>query len=913
MSSPIVQFVWQIAPGLDPYITPWTTAFRVPPTVGNRLVAVANALEGALVNAAGGWTLECSARVATGDSYSTCAVSKIVTAADAQSNLIQPFVMDIYGYVISVWEVAGGGAVIGAQTVVDEVGLSYSDAAITASSACVALSIGTTNAAPLTLDITDTWITDSNVPRNASFDGVAYVCAAHYQYASGASVSRTVTYNESGKMSSTLILVSGTFTPEIYTPVIHGVGITPSASVPQALPEQVNTYKIIIYDHYGHIVDLPQDIQSFSFEDVVNGGSGAGSFFVKRQYVDQGWLDYQYRVQLYLNGSTYPWYDGRIVEFDPQQFTTNDEEGITVVCEGWSTQLAYAIVSEVYTPTTVGTTDATQTVPFIPAGATSVAGGVLDADVYLNHILSTYVDNASFRASVCPSLPIILDALSFDGTNLDSVIDQIVKQVLADSTYLYEWWVRGSNDGGLPGIVIQPQQLPPTTGTSASYFAPPSTVGPLRGSKQTNLIVEFKNSTIYEDMSQNVSRGLYNMIALYGGVVNNVQIYGSFKDSVSMACYGTRQQKVTNSNLMSSQTLATYAAAYLLQNGYPQPQGSFKKVYIDDFARAGQWFQILEGGVGQGASAYDGRMYTSAYIGVPQAEGSSVTTGANAPSELSGGGTFTRPAYGFVPDDQMFTTAAASSKPCRAIRVLVTMQEQTHRIEQQVFTTAPRPFIDHIFYGAINYTLNSLASAAGAQNPAQLLSYFITDGAPSIAPTTGATSSNLIPDPLFNKGTVWDTNGHSNNSYSTVWSFGLIDNISFWIQNIGTAAAPIGQLQLGGAYGGQSLNCTALSKAFAYDPGTYTLSFTVNRATADGLSPSWSLVKDRGQGIWASAYGSADIIAGTTAIATVGATHTVTLTWTNTGVVPLIAHVFFQSNGVRFMTTGNPVLAFTAS
>jgi len=716
-------------------------------------------------------------------------------------------------------------------------------------------------------------------------------------------------------------------------------------------------YKLMIFDTFGQLVVLPQDVQSFSFEDVVNGGSGQGTFFCKRAFVDQGWLDYDYRVQLYIAESIYPWYDGRIVEFDPQQFASNDEEGITVQCEGWHTKLANSIVSEVLTPSAVGTPSS----PATYQNATIVYGGELSADQYLIHLLSTYVDDTSFSYAPIPAITQYLDGFTFDGQDLDTCIDDIVKQVLDQTGQIYEWWVRGpainvSTAGiigpGLPELVIQPQQLPPTgTITPAStptgapttlnaltlplqktQFAggstnlngvapvPPyvnNTAGINDGQKDMDFIYEFKDSTIYEYQIQNNSRGLFNMIALYGGLLNNVQTYGAFYLANSVSYYGVRQEKVTNTNLLSATTLADYATAYLALHGYPQPQGSFKKYALDDHARAGQWFSIFLPGVQkaeipENGNSNDGTMYVSA----PQGAVYDVPVGQIAGSTASVVVQTTVPPITKITPTtptELFKGVLPLNFTCRAVRVLVSMQEGTNRIEQQVFLTAPRPFLDHAFYGAINFSLTQAAGAAGKQNPAQLSYYYIDGGGEILGP--GA-SANLIPDPDFLIGTKY-SNGRAIAPYSSTWSFAQIDNQAFWLQMNGA----VGELAIN-INPATPKNCMALSSRFPLLPGTYTLSFDIDDdTTVEGGTPILSVIQDKGLGTVATDYsmqpstGNLYYLAATVHQTT---TQSMTGTFTNSATNIPYARVLFESKSdfganptVLAMSVRNMKLEFT--
>jgi len=362
-----------------------------------------------------------------------------------------------------------------------------------------------------------------------------------------------------------------------------------------------------------------------------------------------------------------PWYDGRVQEIDQNDTSgaTQDYETVEVHCEGWHTHLDDAIVSEVLSPGVQ------------PNG---VNNGTMAADTYITHLIAAYMDSAAFAPAFVTSIPVNLDKLTFDGTGLGTCIDNIIKQIQDNTGQTYEWWVRGQLANlGKPGLVIQPNANPAVVTTN--YYSP---------SKQivTQYLTEFMHSTIYGYKIQTSARDLYNMIALYGGndPLTGLQVYGAFKDSTSIALYGLRQKKVTNSTLLSTTTLSNYATVYLLLNGYPQPQGSFKKFRATDFARGGQWFQVYEPGL----VSTDGQLWI---VGANQRLG-------NKPPSL---------------------------KQVRAVRVVTSIQGQD-RIEQEVYTTAPRPYIDQAYYGAINESANTQAGKSSLTGQTRLDLFFLVGG-----------------------------------------------------------------------------------------------------------------------------------------------------------------------------------------
>jgi hypothetical protein len=429
-------------------------------------------------------------------------------------------------------------------------------------------------------------------------------------------------------------------------------------------------YRLLVFDINGNLTAMPQDVLQGSFEDLVNAGSGQGTFTVPRLFVDVGWVGLGYRVQFFLDdGLGDPWYDGRVQEIDQNDVSgaTQDYENVEVHCEGWSTHLDDSIVSEVLSP---------------GVQANGVDNGTMRADQYLIHLITTYMNSTDFAPAFVTNIPIDLDQITFDGTGLSQCIDTIIKQLLDNTGQTFEWWVRGqvTPTEGRPGIVIQPNSNPALVTTN--YYSPARLL-------VTQYLTEFMHATIYEYKIQTSSRDLYNMIALYGGndPSTGLQTYGPFKDSTSIALYGLRQQKVTNSSLISTDSLSNYATAYLLINGYPQPQGSFKKFRPSDYARGGQWFQMYEPGL----VGTDGEQWI-------------INT-----------------------SNQQLGDHPPNLKQVRAVRVVTEIQNQD-RIEQTVYTTAPRPYIDQAYYGAINSSANLQAGKSSLVGQAKLATYYVVGG-----------------------------------------------------------------------------------------------------------------------------------------------------------------------------------------
>ncbi len=424
-------------------------------------------------------------------------------------------------------------------------------------------------------------------------------------------------------------------------------------------------YRILVFDVQGNLTAFPQDVITFSFEDLVNGGSGTGQMDVPRAFVDLGWVGPGYRVQFYLDdGLGDPWYDGRVMEIDQADQGSSDSEVVTVHCEGWHTHLDDAIIDQL-----------TINPGIQPNG---VNNGTMNADTFLTWALARYMDSAAFGSAYVASMPVGIDQTSFNGTGLGAALDTIIKQVLDNTGQVYEWWVRGTSNGK-PAIVIQPQSNPNVVTTN--WYSPSKLL-------ITQCITEFMHATIYNYRIQTTATNLFNMIALYGGTdpSTGMTAYGPYKDSTSISLYGLRQKQVTNTNLVSTASLTNYATVYLLLNAYPQPQGSFKKFRASDYARAGQWFQIYEPGL----QFTDGEKFIVGTGGV---------LGQHPPN----------------------------LKQVRAVRVVTSMQNQD-RVEQEVFTTAPRAFIDNSYYGAINESANTKASQARIVGAVRLDLYHLVGG-----------------------------------------------------------------------------------------------------------------------------------------------------------------------------------------
>jgi hypothetical protein len=430
------------------------------------------------------------------------------------------------------------------------------------------------------------------------------------------------------------------------------------------------TYAILVFNKSNQLVTVITDALQGSFTDVVNGGSSSGTFQCPKSFIDVGWLDYDFRVQFYLNDSIDPWYDGYISEFDQTQDSDEyDRESVTVLTDGWSTFMSRAIVTETLSP---------------GVQSNGVDNGIEYADEYLIHLTTTYLDSEHFGNCYIASIPIGLDEISFDGTGLDQCIDTVVKQVLNETGNLFEWWVRGTRYG-LPQLIIQPQQNPALQTTS--YYTPARKIA-------TTYYPEFKDSTMYDYSIQNSAADLANQIALYGGQdpATGLTVYGPFKDSTSISLYGLRQKQVTDTSLVSTASLANYATAYLIMNGYPQPQGSYKKFAPTDAMRSGLWLQIMEPGL--------------------QDDGQTFIIDTTTPASMA-------------------TRHPGNVKQVRVISVTTMFGQSSDgdRVEQQVSFTAPRPFIDQAYYAAVgSATTKQQTQQSSASNTTKVAQTYLQAG-----------------------------------------------------------------------------------------------------------------------------------------------------------------------------------------
>jgi hypothetical protein len=137
-----------------------------------------------------------------------------------------------------------------------------------------------------------------------------------------------------------------------------------------------------------------------------------------------------------------------------------------------------------------------------------------------------------------------------------------------------------------------------------------------------------------------------------------------------------REAKVTNSALLTSLSLTNYATVYLLLNGYPQPQGSYKKFLPTDACRSGVFAQIF----------------------LPGSFGNEVE-------------------YEELAVEQQI-------QQVRIVKVTLSIPD-TERMVQEVYTTAPRPYIDQAYYGAVKSSLAAQQTGNKASSTTALTNYYM--------------------------------------------------------------------------------------------------------------------------------------------------------------------------------------------
>jgi hypothetical protein len=463
-----------------------------------------------------------------------------------------------------------------------------------------------------------------------------------------------------------LISNADNFTPRLdsYISTEANIGIYMLPYTP-AIVTDATKYRIYVFNTANELTAIVTYCIAFNFADVVNGGSGRGSFQVAKRFVDVNWFNYDYRVDVYLEDSVDPWYTGCISEFDPES-QDPDQEDITIYCDGYQTVMNRAIVSEILSPGVQ------------PNG---VDNGDYYADAYLLHLITTYMDSSIFDAAYVCSMPVYLDQLNFTGEGLADCINDIVTQVSDNTGHIFEWWIRGQA-GGKPKLVIQPQADPNTLDGALTYVTP-------RLQIPAQFQTEIKDETIYTYTVQNSVADVYNQIALYGGndPITQQQMYSPYQDSTSISLYGVRQQRVTNDVLLSQASLDNYGTVYLLDNAYPQPKAQFYKFVPTDFARAGAYFSVINKGVDGTGEQY------------VQADGTSIA-----------------PTLPQVYDQY------------RAVEVDLVLEGTGDRIEQEVQLQAPRPYADGAAYNAIVQSKNQQSALANRQANAQVKSYFVREG-----------------------------------------------------------------------------------------------------------------------------------------------------------------------------------------
>jgi hypothetical protein len=538
-------------------------------------------------------------------------------------------------------------------------------------------------------------------------------------------------------------------------------GTTGGSGMAYPLRPSSEYFRIIMYDQYNNMSNVISSAVSFHCKDVVNGGSAEGEFRIPKKFVDTAFLGEllglagrprSCRLQLYLPDSVDPWYDGRIITVDQIQSSSKDDEVISIITEGWQNALGDAIVSESVNPGVQ------------PNGQNNNS---INADTYLIHLFQTYADLTLFNSIMfCTStgygsLPISLNALQFDGQELNKCIDDVVKQIVDQTGFIVEWWVRGINPSrngpagnGKLNIIVQANQNPSLS--SGGAIANPNGLDPNGSHIRPYFVYAMKDVDLYDYNVQTTAQGVYNMIALYGGrdPITQQQIYQAFIRSDSISLYGIRQKKLTQSNLLSYNTLVLFATQWLAVNAFPQPQATFKMTTPHDSLKGGKWVQVMAPGFGvvqSGTTTGSGLTVTGGpnlqritvtvstgalYAGMEvrinsgQANEETVTlqegsVGSTMVAIFANNHTAENWKSVGTAGQLAVPSAAQQIQQVRAVSVELQLQEGADKIEQVVSATAPRPFIDHAYYGAIQSASenNSVFNNRGGTASSQLYVY----------------------------------------------------------------------------------------------------------------------------------------------------------------------------------------------
>ena len=341
-----------------------------------------------------------------------------------------------------------------------------------------------------------------------------------------------------------------------------------------------------VYDGSGNLVDLPLgDVESIEIEDVINGGSGTGTFIFRRDINNVGAIAYGYTVMVWIwskRGDTasrqrprIPYYWGTMVDIDQEKLISDGT--ITVHVEGWMKQLDRAIVTEEINPSYYGNPS-------------------LDMITYAKYLLDTYQPTTFATNTLGVNLPatptFTLLPNKFDHTKLGACLDTLTKQGRDTFGNLYTWFVRPQfvanallPDFGVlkPQVVVQPDQNP-------NVFVVASSTNP----------VFFKH--IFAGIStssykiQTKYRDIENVVAIYGGQdpSNGTQVFGVYGDTVSEGLFGPWEDSLQVPALLSNDACTAYATTWTALHGYPNAQGEMALMYPDPTILAGTWVQSWE-------------------------------------------------------------------------------------------------------------------------------------------------------------------------------------------------------------------------------------------------------------------------------------------------------------------------------
>jgi hypothetical protein len=321
-------------------------------------------------------------------------------------------------------------------------------------------------------------------------------------------------------------------------------------------------WALLIYDQNGKLVDIPQaDIASIDVEDVINGGSAAGTIVFRRPFNTIGALGFRYLFQLfiwqrYTPRPADPYWSGHFTDFEQKELDTTGE--ITVTCDGDFKLLDDAIVDVNINPGVGGNPS-------------------LDAGQFTLSLLDYYQSSAYFGSPTVPLPMFPLEPTQFTNVALGDALDTITKIGRNDTTgQLFIWHVRTKGD--LTRKVIVEADPDPNVDSSVKF------------------IHLFKDAQLVNYDVQTKYADVFNVVAVFGGQdENGAQVYGVYEDTASIAALGAAiETTLSNSSICSAAAAAAYAKNQLDLHSSPVATGTFDLLTPNPDILAGVWVQIWE-------------------------------------------------------------------------------------------------------------------------------------------------------------------------------------------------------------------------------------------------------------------------------------------------------------------------------